>query len=378
MSLVLTEEQDLIGQSAREFAKEYLEPLAVELDHTGFYPADTVKKLAAHDFLGLLLAGEYGGADAGFVSLVTVLENLSRVSASVASIVLNHSLAAFAIQQWGLPKLKMTLLPALASGLALGAFAIHEHGPALGMAPDALRATRKGEDWLLKGTKAYVRNAGAADVYVVLACTDPAAGPKGMTAFVVRGSTPGLKVGEPLDTMGLKGCPVADLMFEDVVLPENAMLGALTDGPIILTETLAIASLGEAAQTLGIGQAAVEHAAAYSKTRIQFGRPISSLQAIQTLLAETLTDCHMGRLATLHAADLIDQGSPFQVEAAMVKQFLARFGSKMLVDTVQVEGGFGYSEFMPLPRLFRDIAGTTLLEPPANFPDKTIAGSLLA
>jgi len=378
MSILLTEEQQLIGQSARDFAKEYLEPIAVELDHTASYPAALVKNLAAHDFLGLFLPGEFGGAEAGFVSMAQVIENLSRASAGVASILVNHSLAAYALQRWGTPAQKQAFLPALASGETLGAFAAFEHGPRPGVGPQALQATHLPEGWVLSGTKAFVRNAGAAQVYVVLAGTDPAAGGKAVAAFIVKADAVGLTVGEPLETMGLRGCPVADLDFEHVVLTDAALLGDLKDGQAITAETFALASVAEAAQTLGIAQAAVEHAAAYAKTRIQFGRPIASLQAIQTLLAETATDCHLGRLGLLQAADLIDRGEPFRVEAAMLKQFLARVGSRLLVDTVQVEGGFGYSEFMPLPRLFRDIAGTTLLEAPADFPDATIAASLLA
>jgi butyryl-CoA dehydrogenase len=378
MNNQLTEEQALIGQSAREFAKEYLDPIAVDMDHTGRYPAAVVKALAEHDFLGLFLPAEFGGAEAGFVSLVEVIENLSRSSAAVASIVINHSLAAYALQRWGSPEQKLTYLPALAAGKTLGAFAVYEHGPMPGVGPDALQATQHPEGWVLKGTKAFVRNAGVAEFYVVLACTDPAAGGKAMAAFLVQGKAAGLTVTAPAETMGLKGCPMADLVFDNVVLPETALLGGSTQGQAITMETLAVAAVAEAAQTVGIGQAAVEHAAAYSKTRVQFGRPVSGFQAIQTLLAETATDCHLARLGLREAALLIEQGEPFEVEAAMVKQFLARFGSKMLVDTVQVEGGFGYSEFMPLPRLFRDIAGTTLLEAPMDFPEKTIAAALLA
>jgi butyryl-CoA dehydrogenase len=377
MSILLTEEQELIGQSARDFAKEYLEPIAAELDHTGQFPAEVVKQLAAQDFLGLFLAGEYGGAEAGFISLVEVVENLSRASAAVASILVNHSLAAYAIQRWGTDAQKQEILPALASGATLGGFAVFEHGPTPGVGPDALVATRHAAGWALKGTKAYVRNAGAADVYVVMACTDPAAGAKSQTAFIVSGKAIGLTVGPLAETMGLKGCPVADLVFDDVVVADSALLAG-ADGQTLVSETLAIGSLMEAAQTVGIGQAAVEHAAAYAKTRVQFGRPISALQAIQTLLAETAADCHLGRLGVRYAAKLLDEGQPFLVEAAMVKQFLARNGSKLLIDTVQVEGGFGYSEFMPLPRLFRDIAGTTLLDAPADYPEQTIAAALLA
>ena len=378
MSIHLTEEQELIGKNARDFAKEYLDPIAMELNETGKFPADMVKKMGEQDFLGLFLSAEFGGAEAGFVSFVQVVENLSRSCAAAASIIINHALAAYAIQRWGTPAQKKEYLPGLAAAKSLGGFAVYESGPTPGVGPDALMALKQAEGWVLNGTKAFVRNAGKADVYVVLACTDPAAGAKALTAFIVSAKTIGLSVGEPAETMGLKGCPVANLVFQNVILPETALLGSLNQGTAIVSETLAVGSLAEAAQTIGIGQAAVEHAAAYSKTRVQFGRPIAALQAIQTLLAETMTDCHLARLGLIYAAQLLDQGEPFQLEAAMVKQFLARFGSKMLVDTVQVEGGFGYSETMPLPRLFRDIAGTTLLDTPADFPEKTIAAALLA
>jgi butyryl-CoA dehydrogenase len=376
MNFELTEEQQLIGQSAREFGKEYLDPIAVELDHTGEYPAKIVAKLAGHDFLGLLIPAEVGGAGAGFASYVEVIENLSRSSAAVASIVNNHTIAALAIEQFGSPEQQKHYLPKLAKGETLGALALFESGPTPGVGPDALTAVKHAEGWVLNGKKAYVRNAGVAGVYIVFATADPAVGAKALTAFVVDSKTTGLKIGTPEETMGLKGCPVAEVAFENVVLPETALLGAVNQGQAIAAKLLAIFYVAEAAQTVGIGQAAVEHAAAYAKQRVQFGKPVAVLQAIQTLLAEVATDCHLARLGLQNAALLIEEGKPFEVEAAMIRSFLVRLGSKMLLDTCQVEGGFGYSEFMPLPRLFRDIAGTTLLDAPGDYPDKIIAASI--
>jgi butyryl-CoA dehydrogenase len=376
MNFELTEEQQLIGQSAREFGKQHLEPIAVELDHTGTFPKAVVNGLAKHDFLGLLLPAEVGGAEAGFVSYVEVIENLSRFSAAVASIVNNHTIAAYTIQNWGTAEQKKQYLPGMAKGEILGGFAIYEHGPTPGVGPDALVAVKQDVGYVLNGKKAFVRNAGEAGVYVVFATTDPAAGAKALTAFIVKADAIGIKIGEKLETMGLKGCPVADITFENVVLPENALLGAINEGGAISAKALAVASVAEAAQTVGIGQAAVEHAAAYAKQRVQFGKPVATLQAIQTLLAEVATDCHLARLGLQNAAVLIEEGKPFEVEAAMIKSFLVRLGSKMLLDTCQVEGGFGYSEFMPLPRMFRDIAGTNLLDAPGDFPEKLIAASI--
>jgi len=376
MNFELTEEQQLIGQSARDFAKEYLEPIAVELDHTGDFPKKAVNALAKHDFLGLLIPGDLGGAEAGFVSYVEVIENLSRYCAAVASIVNNHTIAAYAIQNWGTAEQKKKYLPGMAKGEILGGFAIFEHGPTPGVGADALVTIKQDVGYVLNGKKAFVRNAGEAGVYVVFATTDPALGAKALTAFLVEADAIGVKVGEKLETMGLKGCPVADITFENVVIPETAVLGAVNEGTAISAKALAVASVAEAAQTVGIGQAAVEHAAAYAKQRVQFGKPVATLQAIQTLLAEVATDCHLARLGLQNAALLIEEGKPFEVEAAMIKSFLVRLGSKMLLDTCQVEGGFGYSEFMPLPRMFRDIAGTNLLDAPGDFPEKLIAASI--
>lgn len=375
MNFQLSEDQQLIEQSAHDFAKEYLDPVATQLDHTAEFPKDVVKELANHDFLGLHLPAEVGGAGAGFVSYVAVIESLSRSCAAVATIINNQAMTSYAIQHWGSDAQKKQYVRALVKGEIVGAFAINEHGPTPGIGPDALVATKKDGGYVLNGTKAYVRNAGEAGVYVVFATTDPAE-PYALTPFVIDASASGLKVGERLNTMGLKGCPVAHVLFDNVVVSESAVLGTVKAGREIAARTLALASVAEAAQTVGIGQAAVEHAAAYAKQRVQFGKSIATLQGIQTLLAEAATDCYLARLALRCAAQLVEDGQPFEAEAAIVKSFLARLGSKIVVDSVQVEGGLGFSETMPLPRLFRDIAGTTLLDSPTDFPDYAIAASI--
>lgn len=375
MNFQLSEEQQLIEQSARDFAKEYLDPIAGRLDQTGEFPKDVVKELASHDFLGLHLSADVGGAEAGWVSYVAVIESLSRSCAAVASIMNNQALVSYAIHRWGNESQTKQYLPALITGEIVGAFAVFEHGPRPGIGSDALVATKKDGGYLLNGTKAYVRNAGVAGVYLVFGVTDTP-DPKALTAFLVDAKAKGLRVGDPYPTMGLRGCPVADVVFDNVTVADAAVVGAVKGAGEIVTQTLALSSLAEAAETVGIGQAAVEHAAAYSKQRVQFGKPVGAFQAVQTLMAEVATDCHLARLGLLYTAQLIEDGKPFEAEAAMLKSFLVRFGSKMLVDTCQVEGGMGYSEAMPLPRLFRDIAGTTLLDAPADFPEEVIAASI--
>jgi acyl-CoA dehydrogenase len=375
MNFRLTEEQQLIEQSAHDFAKEYLNPIVGQLDQTGKFPDEVVKELANHDFLGLHLPTDVGGAGAGWVSYVAVIETLSRSCAAIASIINNQAIVSYAIHHWGNQTQVQRYLPALIKGELVGALAIYEHGPTPGIGSDALVATKKDSGFVLNGTKAYVRNAGVAGVYLVVAVTDTQV-PKALTAFLVDANTEGLKVGEPYTTMGLHGCPVADVVFDKVAVADAAVLGTVKGAGEIVTQTLALASVAEAAQTVGIGQAAVEHAAAYSKQRVQFGKPVATFQAVQTLLAEVATDCHLARLGLHYTAQLIEDGKPFEIEAAMLKSFLVRFGSKMLIDTCQVEGGMGYSEAMPLPRMFRDIAGTTLLDSPADFPEEVIAACI--
>jgi alkylation response protein AidB-like acyl-CoA dehydrogenase len=272
----------------------------------------------------------------------------------------------------------------LTRGEALAALCVYESGPGLGLGENALLGRQAGGKITLNGKKAFVRNAGVADIYVAFATFPPYEENTDISAFIVDANTAGLSVGAAAQTMGLRGCPVAEVTFDNVVLGDAERLGVAKVGTAILRETLAAYAVGEAAQTVGIGKAAAKHAVLAAKHRIQFGQPIFSLQPIQTMLAEIASDAHLAWLGVQHAAQLIDKGLPFETEAAIVKSFLGRFGAKMLVDAIQVEGGLGISETapphftgaLPLARLFRDLAGTTLLETPAEFPEIHIAASL--
>ena len=373
MSYLLTEDQQLIRKNARDFAKQYLEPLADSLDKTGEFPAEAVKKMAEYDFLGWFLPAAYGGAEVGYLSYVLGVEELSHASAAVASILVQHAAATYAINRWGTPEQKQEYLPAMAKGRQLGAVAITEAGPSAGEGPQAVVASKQGDGYTLKGRKTYVPNAGVADLYVVFACTDAAAGAKSMTAFLVEGKAAGLSVGPKKSTVGLRGRPTADVMFDNA---PAEVLGDGTGGAAVALELLAVTGIAEAAQTVGVVATAVEHAAKYAQQRVQFGRPVGTFQAIQALLAEVAANCHAGRLAVYDAANLVEKGEAFTAEAAMVKLFAQRLGMKSLLDTMQVEGGYGYSEEMLMARLFRDVSGTTILESPLEFPEKVVAASI--
>jgi butyryl-CoA dehydrogenase len=363
-----------IQARAVAFADEFLEPIAADLDRSGKFPRPLVAELARQQLLALPTL-----KDVGFATHVETLQTLSQACPAVASIVNHHALAAYAIFKWGTAALKDAHMAGLAQGEKLGALAIYESGPALGLGPDALAGVTSAGKITLNGKKIFVRNAGVADVYVGFATVDGA-----VIGFVIEAKTPGISIGASHATMGLHGCPVADVTFKNVALEASCLLGTAKEGAAIMAELLGAHSLGEAAQTTGIGKAAAKHAAAAARHRVQFGHPIATLQAIQQLLAEIATDSHLAWLGVRHAAQLIDDGSPFAVEAAMVKSFLGRFGQKILVDAIQVEGGMGICETvpphfvgtLPLARLFRDIAGTTLLDAPADFPEAIIAASL--
>ncbi len=373
MSYLLTEDQQLIQKNARDFATQYLEPMAVQLDKSAEFPAEVVKKMASYNFLGWFLPAEFGGAEFGYVSYVLGVEELSRASAAVASIVVNHSSAAYAINRWGTAEQKTKYLPALARGEKLGAVAMSEPGPGVGQGPEAVIATQQDGGYILSGRKSYVANAGVADLYVVFGCTDPAAGAKSLTAFLVSAKAAGVEVGPKKSTMGLRARPTADVVFRNVAAE---LLGTVAGGTAIAAELLAALAVAEAAQTVGVVGIAVQHAAKYAQQRVQFGRPISTFQAIQTMLAEVSTNCYVARLAVCDAAALIEQGKPFATEAAMVKLFAQRLGMNSLLETLQIEGGYGYSEEMLMSKLFRDVSGTTILESPLEFPEQVVAASI--
>jgi acyl-CoA dehydrogenase len=385
MNAILNQSQLLMMQGAVSFAADHLDGVAAELDHTGIYPKALVAQLAANGMLGMLLPKTSGGADLGFSAYVEVVRALSRSCPAIASILNHHILAAAAIDQWGNETQRAGTLQTLAKGERLATYALGEAGPATGIGAGALIAARKSGGFTLTGTKKFVRNAGVAEVYVIFATLDQPVGPSGLVAFIIEAKTPGVTVGPRMETMGLNGCPVADLIFNGVSVSADAVLHDLSAGSAIAERLLYLGAVAEAAQTVGIAQAAALHAAGYARHRVQFQHPIAHQEAVQTMLAEIATDSYLAWLGVERAAQLIDTGEPFEVEAAMVKEFLARVGAKMLIDSCQVEGGLGISESapkgireaLPLARLFRDIVGTTLLDAPADFPDKLIAASLV-
>ncbi|MDD4239302.1 MAG: acyl-CoA dehydrogenase family protein [Desulfotomaculaceae bacterium] len=375
MDFNLTEEQQLIQKIARDYGKEQLEPLAAEIDRTGRFPAEAIKAMGELDFMGMFFPVEHSGAGADFLSYIIMVEELSRACASTGAILATHcSLAACPIFRWGNEEQKKKYLPEMCLGVKLGGFA---PGAVPASGPDKVVASLDGDSYVLNGKKCYVANGGVADVYIVFALTDANAGINGLSAFIIDAGSPGITISKQIEKMGLRGLQTAEIVFENVQIPEGNLLGTKNQGNEIYLSILANNGVAAAAQVVGIAQTALETAVKYAKERVQFGRPIAKLQAIQWMLADMAMNIHLTRLATYRVASLIDEGKPHCQEAAMVRVFAAKAGLEVCTNALQIHGGYGYGKDMILERLLRDVKGTIIFDSSYEYPQKFIAGNLL-
>lgn len=378
MNFNLTEEQQLIQQSAHEFALEHVAPLAAELDKTGRYPEETIKKLAALDFMGMPYPEEYGGAGADYLTYILVVEELSKYCASTGIIYSAHcSLAAWPIFKWGSEELKQKYLVPMCKGEKLGAFALTEPGAGTDAAAGQCTAVLDGDQYVLNGTKCFITNGGVAEVYIIFALTDPSLGTKGISAFVVDRGLPGFEIGKHEDKMGIRGSQTTELIFKNCHVPKANLIGKEGKGFGIAMGTLDGGRIGVAAQALGIAQAALEEAIQFAKERVQFHKPIATKQAIQWMLADMETRIQAARLLTYQAAVVKDQGQVFSKEAAMAKLFASETADYVCNKAIQIHGGYGYIKDFKVERLYRDAKICTLYEGTNEVQRMVIAGNLL-
>lgn len=378
MNFNLTEEQQLIKQNAREFALENLEPIAAELDQTGRYPAEVVKKLAELDFMGMPYPAEYGGAEADYLSYIMVVEELSRSCASTGIIYSAHcSLATWPIFKWGDEAMKQKFLTPMCKGEKLGAFALTEPGAGTDAAAGTCTAVADGEEYVLNGTKCFITNGGVSDVYIIFALTDPSQGVKGLSAFVVEAGAPGFEIGKHEDKMGIRGSQTTELIFKNCRIPKANLIGKEGKGFGMAMGTLDGGRIGVAAQALGIAQAALDEAVKFSKERVQFGKPIATKQAIQWMLADMETKLQAARLLTYQAAAMKDDGKPFSKEAAMAKLFASEAADFICSKAIQIHGGYGYIKDFKVERLYRDAKICTIYEGTNEVQRMVISGSVL-
>jgi len=378
MDFELTDEQQLIRDAVREFAETEVTPIAAELDRDHRFPYELLPKLAEMNLMGMPYPEKEGGAGADYVSYVIAIEEISRACASTGIIMSAHtSLATWPIFKFGTEAQKDQYLQDMASGRRLGAFALTEPGAGTDAGAGTATATLRADGYALNGSKMFITNAPYADVYVVFAKTDPERGTRGMSAFIVEKDTPGFSVGEAEHKLGIRGSSTPPIYFADCRIGKEALLGGEGDGFKIAMQTLDGGRIGVSAQALGIAQAALDAAIAYAKERVQFGKPIANLQAIQWMIADMALEVDAARLLVYRAASCVDNGRPYSTEGAMAKLFASETATRVAGKAIQIHGGYGYTESYPVERNYRDAKITELYEGTSEVQRMVIARSAL-
>jgi len=378
MEFDLKEHQQMIKETARDFAEKELKPVASKLDEEASFPTENVKKLGELGFMGMMVPEEFGGAGLDSVSYAIAVEEISRGCASTGVIMsVNNSLVCQPILEWGTPEQKQKFLPDLAKGKKLGAFSLTE--PEAGSDAGNIQTTAvlAGDNYVINGTKIFVTSGAKADVVLLFASTDKTLKAKGLTAFLVEKGMPGFKIGKKENKMGIRASDTSELIFEDCKVPKANMLGQPGQGFKIAMRTLDGGRIGIAAQAVGIAQACLEAAVKYSKERKQFGKPICEFQAIQWMLADMAVEVDAARFLTLRAAYTKDKGVSYSKEAAMAKLFASGTAVKSAINAVQVHGGYGYMKEYDVERYFRDAKITEIYEGTSEVQRLVIAASLL-
>ncbi|MDR7540997.1 MAG: acyl-CoA dehydrogenase [Armatimonadota bacterium] len=379
MDFALSEEHRLVQQTARDFATREILPVASQLDAEHRFPAAIVRGLAELGLMGVMVPEEYGGAGMDNVAYVLAMEEVARACASTAAIMsVNNSLVCDPILRYGTEEQKRRYLPVLASGREIGCYCLTE--PQAGSDAASLQTTARldGDGWILNGTKVFVTNAREAWVFIVYARTEPEAGPRGISAFIVERDHPGISVGKVERKMGLLASSTCEVLLQDCRVPRDNLLGARGEGFKVALSTLDGGRIGIAAQAVGIARAALEESVAYARERRQFGRAIAEFQAIQWKIADMATRIDAARLLTLRAAWLRDQGRRCTAEASMAKLFASETAMFAAHQAVQIFGGYGYIKDYPVERYFRDAKITEIYEGTSEIQRLVIARNLLA
>ena len=362
MQLQFTEEQQLMRQMVRDFARQEVEPFVEQMEQ-GKFPRNILSKMGELGLMGITAPENLGGADMDFTSYIIAINELSKVSATVGVILSVHtSVGTNPIIYYGNQQQRLKYVPKLASGEWLGAFCLTEPGSGSDAASIKTRAVKLGDHYVINGSKVFITNGGEAQIYIVFAVTDPAAGTRGISAFIVNKHTPGLIIGKDEHKMGLHGSRTVQLTFDNMKIPVENLLGEEGDGFKIAMSNLDVGRIGIAAQSLGIAEAALEAATKYAQERVQFGKPIIANQGIGFKLADMATAVEASRLLVYRAANLRSKGLPCGKEASMAKLFASRTAVQVTTDAIQVFGGYGYTKDYPVERYFRDAKVTEIYE----------------
>ena len=354
--MILTDEQAMVRDTARDFAQERLKPFAAEWEKAKAIPRGVLGAMGDLGFLGMVVPEDWGGAAVDTVSYATALEEIAAGNGAVSTVMSVHnSVGCAPILRFGSPEQKERFLRPMAAGSMIGAFCLTE--PEAGSDASALRtrARRAEGGWVFSGTKQFITSGRSADVAIVFAVSDPEAGKRGITAFIVPTASPGYTVARIEDKLGQHASDTAQIVFEDLFVPDENRLGGEGEGYRIALANLEGGRIGIAAQSVGMARAAYEAALAYAQERKSFGQPIMAHQAVAFRLADMATQIECARQMVLHAAALRDAGQPCLKEAAMAKLVASEAAERVCSDAIQVHGGYGYLEDYPVARIWRDV-----------------------
>jgi hypothetical protein len=379
MDFLLTQEQEILRDSIRNFAQKEIQPLVKESDEKAKWPQEWTKKLAEMGLLGIVIPTEYQGAGYSNVDYVIILEEISKVDPSVGLVVAAHnSLCSNHINLFGSEEQKKKYLTRLASGQTLGAWGLTEPEAGSDAAALKAKAVKKGDRWILNGTKLFITNGTLAEIAVVVAVTDPEKGRKGISSFILEKGMEGFKAGKKEDKLGIRAADTSELIFEDVEVPEENLLGEEGKGYRHAMAVLDGGRVSIAGFSLGIAAGALEASLEYSKSRVQFDQPIANFQAIQWMLADGFTELEAARLLTYRAAFLEDQGKKIPKESAMAKLFASELAVKASSMAVQIFGGYGFTKDYSVEKLYRDSKLATIGEGTSEIQRWIIAHKVLS
>jgi alkylation response protein AidB-like acyl-CoA dehydrogenase len=378
MDFRLSEEQELLRRTVREFAEGEIRPHVMAWDEAQQFPMELLPKLAALGLTGVQFAEEYGGAGLSAVDYCICIEELARVCPAIAlSVAAHNGLCSAHIAAFGNDEQKRRFLPRLVRGEVLGAWGLTESGAGSDAAGMRTTAVRHGDCWVLNGAKTFITHGRIGGIMVVIAITDRAHGHRGISAFVVERGTPGMTAGKKEDKLGMRASDTSEVIFENCRVPADQLLGGEGQGFINTLQVLDAGRIGIAALSVGLAQGAFEAARAYAKERRQFGQPIADFQAIQWKLADNATRIEAARLLTYRAAHLRDQGARTTRESSMAKLFASEIAVKAADDGVQIHGGYGFVKDYPAEKYFRDVKLLTIGEGTSEIQRLVIARQLL-
>jgi alkylation response protein AidB-like acyl-CoA dehydrogenase len=376
MSFRLTNEQQMIQLMARDFARRELEPVAGRLDREGTFPWESLKKMAQLGLMGMMVPEAFGGSDVGAVSYSLAMQEIAYSCPSTAVTMAVCNLSCEPLVNFGTATQKQRYLVPLATGEILGAFAVTEPQAGSDAAGIRLRAERRGGHYVLNGTKVFITNGSYAGAIVVIGRTQ-VEGHQGISAFIVEPSCPGFSVGTVEEKMGLRASNTAEIILEDCAIPKENLLGEEGDGFRIAMMALDSGRIGIASQSLGMAQSCLDEAVAYCKERKQFGKYISTFQAIQWMIADMATEIEAARFLALNAASLRDEGKSFTKEASMAKLYASEMVNRVAFRATQIFGGYGYMKDYKVERVYRDARVTTVYEGTSEVQRMVIARHVL-